>query len=100
MPSISAAAISSAKITEDLLTAYQKEKVAHIQYIKERFSQVKSNNFLLPCNVLLLKIFPSIKKKNNRIDISPCGKLIQISVGKMCLMAQKKRFKYGRGDKV
>ena len=36
---ISTRAISSADITEDLLTAYQKDKAAYIQYIEERLSQ-------------------------------------------------------------
>ena len=34
-------AIPSADIAEDLLTAYQKDKGSFIQYMKERFSQIK-----------------------------------------------------------
>ena len=42
LASISTGAIPSADIAEDLLTAYQKDKVGFIQYIEERLSLLKS----------------------------------------------------------
>ena len=54
---ISTRVIPSADITEDLLTAYQKDKAGYIQYIQEILSQNKSNNFFVPLRRIYLKTF-------------------------------------------
>ena len=43
--STSTGAILSADITEDLLTAYQNDKAAYIQYIKESFHKLGQITF-------------------------------------------------------
>ena len=44
-----------AGFTEDLLATYQKSKTGNIQYIEEKLSQIKLNNFFHRYNVLILK---------------------------------------------
>ena len=99
---IAIGAILSADVTDDLLTAYQKDKADYIQCIGKRLSQIKSNNFLYHYDVFIFKNFFSINRKNIRFD----SKVITLSkfgptlFGKMCHIAQKERFKYDRGDEV
>ena len=52
---ISSRAIPSPDITEDLLTAYQKDKAGYIHYTEKRLSQIRSNNFLYHYYVFILK---------------------------------------------
>ena len=58
LASVPTGAIPSADITEDLLTAYQKNKAVYTQYTEERLSQAKSDSFFYYYAVLILKYFP------------------------------------------
>ena len=68
LASVPTGAIPSADITENLLTAYQKNKAVYTQYTEERLSQAKSDSFFLLLRRINLEIFPSMNKKSVRID--------------------------------